>query len=266
MNGKTWTRKLAGAAVLALFGLAGAALAAGGSVVEGASKDAYGGRLVTWATLDADGNVVEAGVTVPLATIEGAPTDAAAGHEEATAVLDFPGVVQRTTFLNNAGIFWNPHGHEPPERYGAPHWDFHFYAPSAAEIAAIDCSDATQPDPQAMPKGWLPPVPPGTPPQAMCVPMMGYHALPATEFKAPGQLQDGLFDKVMIAGYYGGRTIFLEPMVTKAVLMTRQSFDLPVPQPSALGTPTLYPATFQARYDDASRAYHLVFSDFRTVR
>jgi hypothetical protein len=37
---------------------------------------------------------------------------------------------------------WNPHGHEPEQIYGAPHFDFHFYSISQAERAAIPAYEA----------------------------------------------------------------------------------------------------------------------------
>ncbi|GHF43267.1 hypothetical protein HNQ07_002002 [Deinococcus metalli] len=152
-------------------------------------------------------------------------------------------------------------GHEP-DRYGPPHFDFHFYGVDTAAVAAVDCQDATQPDPATVPAGWAPPVPPGVPdPTVMCVPHMGYHALPLTEFSGPGQFQAGAFDQVMVAGFYRGQLTFIEPMVTLAALERKSDFVLPVPRPR-LGRPTRYPTTFKGTYDAGTDSYTLTFSSF----
>ncbi|MFD1731896.1 hypothetical protein ACFSC4_13800 [Deinococcus malanensis] len=121
-------------------------------------------------------------------------------------------------------------------------------------------------NPADVPQGWAPPVPPGVPPQAVCVPTMGFHSLPLSEFSAPGQIQPGLFDKVMIAGSYGGKLIFLEPMVTQQLLLNRQNFSLPVLMPRNLGRTTRYPTTFNAVYDPGLNAYQFILGDFQTVQ
>ena len=162
--------------------------------------------------------------------------------------MDFPDVVKRTTFIDHLGLFWNPRGHEPEGRYDTPHFDFHFFGIPAEEAAAIDCTDLAQRDPALTAAGWVPPVPPGADPAAFCVPLMGFHSLPETEFRAPGEFQPGRFDKVMLGGEYKGRFTFVEPMVTKAVLDTRRGFSLPVPRPSNLGRATAYPTTFEASW------------------
>jgi hypothetical protein len=66
----------------------------------------------------------------------------------------------------------------------------------------------------------------------------------------------------MVVGYYRGKAIFIEPMLTRAMLLEKKSFDLPIPViPGLEGT---YPRVFHAEYDAQSNAYRFVFSDFRS--
>jgi Domain of unknown function (DUF5602) len=229
----------------------------------------FGGTLSSDAKLDAKGNVLEASVTVPMSVIQNAPTTMDMSQpmmRKADAVLEFPAVVRKTTFLNHLGLFWNPMGHEPLVRYGAPHWDFHFFTIEPAQAAAIDCKNLAQGDPKAVAPGWLPPVPPNVPAAQLCLPLMGFHSMPVTEFKAPGALLDGQFEKVMIGGYYQGRFQFIEPMITTALLEKRESFSLPIPVPANIGQATQYPTKFEAIYEEATDDYTFVFSAFKPIK
>lgn len=228
----------------------------------------FDGTLSSYAKLDAKGNVLEAGVVVPMGVIENAPMSMDMSKPmmlKADAVLEFPEVVRKTTFLNHLGLFWNPVGHNPSTRYGAPHWDFHFFTIQPAQAAAIDCTDLSQGDPKAIAPGWLPPVPPNAPANQLCVPLMGFHSEPLSEFKAPGVFVDGQFEKVMIGGYYQGRYQFIEPMITKALLEQGKGFSLPVPVPSSIGQTTRYPTQFKATFEKTANAYQFAFSDFKPI-
>jgi hypothetical protein len=64
----------------------------------------------------------------------------------------------------------------------------------------------------------------------------------------------------MVVGYYGAKPIFIEPMLTKAMLMEKKSFDLPIP--TIPGLTSVYPRTFHAEWDDKGQSYRFVFSGF----
>lgn len=231
-------------------------------LVRGEEAPLFGATVSTWARVDARDRVLQAGVTIPLAAIENAPAGAHTGEFKADAVVDFPAGVKATTFLDHFNVFWEPTGQWPEERYGVPHFDFHFLTVPAAAAAAIDCTHLERRDPALAPAGWVPPVPPGADPREFCVPLMGFHLVPETEFNGPGALKPGPFDRVMFGGEYEGKFSFLEPMVTEAELRKKRSFSLPVPQPVQLGRETLYPTKFEARFDRAADAYELIFSGF----
>jgi len=246
-----------------MLALVGASVVAGGNdvrTVKGESATMHGAPITTWAKIAASGDILEVGVTIPMTVIQ------RTGQHMTMVQINFPAEVQRKTFLNHVSIDWMSGGHEPEGRYNTPHFDVHYYTLTKSAVRQIDCKDLTLLAPNKVPTGWLPAVPPGVPASAVCVPMMGFHSLPASEFTAPGQFKAGFFDKVMIAGDYQGRFVFLEPMVSKAFLMQKQNFTLPVPPATNLGRSTLYPNRFHATFDASANAYHLILSDFRAVK
>lgn len=178
-----------------------------------------------------------------------------------TLSLNFPEVVKQTTFLDHMELYWEQFGH-PPERYLTPHFDFHFFGVPEAQVRAVDCKNLTPPAMELTPQGYAPAVPPGANAAEFCVPMMGFHGLPMSEFSGPGQFKPGLFDKVMIAGFYGGKYTFTEPMITREFLLTKQNFSFAVPRPEKVGRKTLYPKTFTATFDAKANAYNFVYSNF----
>ena len=68
------------------------------------------------------------------------------------------------------------------------------------------------------------------------------------------------FRGTMVIGYYRGKPIFIEPMLTRSLLLEKRSFDLPIPSiPGMVGA---YPQAFRAEYDARRQLYEFVFSDF----
>lgn len=196
--------------------------------VQGACADVYKAQVCIRAKTQT-GKIVEVSVDVPISSIENSP---AVGPMDwpptAVASLDIPGASNPSDAPSSFTMFWESAGH-PPGPYLTPHFDFHFNKISAAELTAIDCADLTKPT--ALPASYeLPDVP--LPPDmarmmrvksliGLCVPHMGMHAMPSSELASKE-----LFRGTMVVGYYHGKPIFVEPMVTKAMLMEKKSFDL----------------------------------------
>lgn len=84
---------------------------------------------------------------------------------------------------------------------------------------------------------------------------MGMHALPASEMEGTAP-----FRGTMVIGFIGGKPIFAEPMLSKAFLMEKTSFDLAMPTVPGM-TPTP-PRSFRAEYDAAAGAYKFTLSGF----
>ena len=239
-----------------------------GKTVMGPAGDLFGAKASSWAKLDPKGAVQEAGATIPLSAIARAPlpapnTPPPSGEPMTMPALslEFPQVVQQSTFLDHLNLYWVQSGH-PPGRYLTPHFDFHFFGIPSAEVMKIDCKNLTPPALELTPEGYAPAVPPGANPAAFCVPTMGFHGLPLSEFGAPGQLKAELFDQVMIAGFYGGKYTFSEPMITREFLLSKQNFSFAVPRPAQAGRKTLYPTTLTATFDAKANAYNFVFTGF----
>lgn len=248
-------------ALASLLLAATAAVSTGAEEVRGACAEVFTGEVCTWALMKGP-DLVEAGATIPLATIEGAPAEASmTWPPKPVASIDLPDGVKKLTPLRQLIINWEPGGH-PPAAFLTPHFDFHFYAITPAEIAAIDCKDERKPP--ALPRAYgLPDIPlpehmahmMGVPSLiGLCVPNMGMHAIPEVEIA-----RAGAFEGTMVVGYYGGRPIFVEPMIAKATLLKKASFDLPIP---AVPGAARFPATFQARWDAARREYRFTLSGF----
>lgn len=237
-----------------------------GQLVQGSSGTMFGAEVTTWARLAADGSVLTAGATLPMALIENVPSTPA-GIDAMKApppgykpfALDFPAAVKATTFLNHVDLGWVPDGHPPV--YMLPHFDLHFFTISAQEVEDIDCKNLTQASASLIAPGYIPAVPPNQQPADVCVPFMGFHSLPMGDL-APSMK----FEKTMLAVYYSGQVSAIEPMVTRDTLMKKQSFSLPVPALATVGKATRYPTKFEAVFDKAANAYQLMFSNFVTKR
>jgi hypothetical protein len=230
--------------------------------VAGECGDAYGGTICTWAQMSG-ADVVSVGATVPLASIEGAPADEHMHWPpRAATALDLPADAAPISGLMHLTTFWEPMGH-PPGPYLTPHFDFHFYLISQEERNAIDCSESGKP--VALPVGYgmidvaLPPdmvAMTGTSTLVgLCVPQMGMHSLLVTELES-----EDTFRGSMVIGYYQQKPIFIEPMISREMLMEKRSFTLPIPEiPGASGN---YPREFRADFDDATQSYRFTFSAF----
>jgi hypothetical protein len=127
----------------------------------------------------------------------------------------------------------------------------------------MDCKDLSKP--ASLPAAYgLPDIP--LPPEmakmmgvpaliGLCVPQMGMHAMLTTEIE-----RKDAFNGSMVIGYYQGKPTFIEPMVTKAMLMEKKSFDFPIP--AIPGLPGAHPTKFHAEYDAAQQAYRFTLSAF----
>jgi len=230
--------------------------------VKGDCGDVYKAQVCTWAHTQGT-TVVDVGATVPIASIENAPAAGSmAWPPVADAILKVPASATAASGLTDMTIYWEADGH-PPGPYMAPHWDFHFYTVPSADRMAIDCKDSSKP--AALPAGYglidvtLPPdmakmIGVSTL-VGICVPGMGMHSLPSAELDGTAP-----FHGDMVVGYYKTKPVFIEPMLTKAMLMEKKSFDLPIADvPGLAGS---YPHTFHATYDSTAQSYRFTFSGF----
>ena len=229
---------------------------------RGECGSVYQGEVCTWARMRGD-SVVDLGALVPISSIESAPAEGEMSWPpKAAAILALPPAVQKASGLTHLTIYWEAMGH-PPGPYLTPHFDFHFYTISQEQRTAMDCANLSKP--QELPTGYsLPDV--ALPPPlvsmigsstlvGLCVPQMGMHSLLTTELESTS-----LFRGTMVIGYYEGKPIFVEPMITKAMLLEKKPFDLAIPVvPGQSGSRA---RSFRAEFDAQQQAYRFVFSDF----
>jgi hypothetical protein len=230
--------------------------------VQGECGDAFKGQVCTWARTKGD-SLVDVGATVPVASIEGALADAQmAWPPVAERKLKLPAAVVAKAGLTQLSIFWEAMGH-PPTPFMTPHFDFHFYLVPPGEEMTYDCKDLTKP--ATLAAGYVLPdqdLPPDLAKMigvstlvGVCVPNMGMHSLPTSDME-----RKDTFRGDMVIGYYAGKPIFIEPMLTRAMLMEKKSFDLPIP--TIPGLTTAYPRIFHAEFDEKAQSYRFVFSGF----
>lgn len=251
-------RRLASAAALVVgTGLVSCESARVVRVVEGDCRDVYGADVCTYAAWD--GTILaEFGVTFPLELAENVPTEMEMVWPPApVAILDLPDGVEGVTGFSHFELNWEHHGH-PPQSFMEPHFDFHFYSIPSDRLSQIDCNDPTKPD--RLPAGYV--LPDATDREhgvltGLCVPSMGMHAMP--EYLAESS---DPFTATVLIGYYSGDVIFVEPMVSQAMLLEGEDFSLEVPSVPVLAETLAYPSRFRAVFDESSGEYRLIFSDF----
>jgi len=181
---------------------------------EGPEKSIQHGKGRSWVKLDANGAPLQLGLTIDDAAINNMPT---MGHES-IVVLPLTAAAQNATPFDHIEVNWNPHGHEP--FYGLPHFDFHFYMVSEAEVlAATDTAKLdANPAPEYVPANFI-----GGP----YISQMGKHFIDA----ASPELNGGLFTELFIYGTYDGKLTFYEPMITLDFLKSITTLEKAIPQP-----------------------------------
>lgn len=171
-------------------------------------------------------------------------------HEMTQYVLQFHHKSVGVVPFEHVLLDWNPEGHEPPDIYGLPHFDFHFYMTSVEErMQMIDPDEAEiLPSPELLPEDYVPT--PGF------VPAMGKHWV--DKFAPELQMGDDreAFTKTFIYGSYNGEVIFYEPMITLEYLLKKQNEQFPIKQPEAFQQEGLYyPTKYSIQYDPAKKVY-----------
>ena len=233
--------------------------------VKGNCADAFKASMCTYAKTKGT-MLVEVGAVIPMATIENAPAQSSmAWPPVADAVANMPDSAVKQGGMTHLTFYWESDGH-PPAAFMTPHFDFHFYLVPAAEVAAMDCKDLSKP--AALPAAFtlrdmeLPPNMQKTmgvkTMVGLCIPGMGMHSLLTSEFDRKDASEGS-----MVIGYYKGKAVFLEPMISKAMLMKKASFDLPIPDvPGLTGA---HPTKFHAEWDAPANAYRFAFTGFTST-
>ena len=172
---------------------------------------------------------------------------------------------------------WNPAGHVPPGVYDIPHFDFHFWTATEEERAAIVPTNpdfaqlaARLPADAERPPSYAVAAPPGTPPEAVAVPLMGVHwaDMRSPELQPPGSPAHRPFTTTMLWGSWNGRFTFIEPMITRAYLMAKKTATdpavrderLPLSMPAQVATAGYYPGAYRITWDAEAREYRVALT------
>src|SRR5690606_12016793 len=138
-----------------------------------------------WVTEDRNGEPTSVGLTISAEALNNLPDDMTG------VVMELPGN-RGTGIYTFVMLDWNPQWHEPPEIYGLPHFDVHFYIIPEEERLAMTPDKVAE-------FGNLPALqyaPPGYFPAPGFVPFMGVHWLDGTS----PELGGATFTKTFIWG------------------------------------------------------------------
>jgi hypothetical protein len=251
-------RRYAGPILAACVGLT--SLAACGNGESNKSGTFYGqpqsigsGTAKAYTTLDNAGNPTEVGIRMSAASLDGLPQEDAVPPR--MLILNLPKQASATSF-DHVMLNWNSHGHEPVELFGKPHFDMHFYLVNTGAVEQIDPAKpdfatraAHLPDRKYVPQDYV--TPPGSPVENT-VPAMGLHWLDSTDGLVPGKYD---FKQIVINGSWDGTYTFIEPMMTREWMLTKQAVQEQIKLPQAYQKNAYYPTTYSVRYDDQAKEY-----------
>ncbi len=219
----------------------------------GPSQTIGDGTAKTYVTVDNAGNPSEVGIRMSAASLNGLPAEDAVPPR--MLILALPAQASATAF-DHVMLNWNSHGHEPAVLFGKPHFDMHFYMIDQEAVEKINPSSpdfstraANLPTPKYIPVDYV--TPPGLPAENT-VPAMGLHWLDRTDGFVPGTYD---FKQTLINGSWDGTYTFIEPMMTRAWMLTKQTVHENVKQPQAYQRNGYFPTTYNVRYDDQAKGY-----------
>jgi Domain of unknown function (DUF5602) len=228
-----------------------------GGTFFGPSQSLGDGTAKTYVTFNDGGQPTEVGLRLTATALEGLP------QSGSMLMLPFPDQAAATAF-DHVMLNWNPHGHEPRELFGKPHFDFHFDMVPMATMHGITPNDPDYaakadhlPETKYLPQDYA--VPPGPPAAAQAVPGMGVHLVDSSDTSlVPGAYD---FKQIVLAGSWDGQVAFTEPMITRAWLKSGPSFEHALKQPQAYQKSAYYPTAYAVHVDQPTKDYVISLTD-----
>jgi hypothetical protein len=210
-------------------------------VIKGEIKTIGDGYAYSWIKIEGDkptaiGVVFNEGILKNLSTYD---------TEFILSLPDLRLADMQDTVFNHIGINWNPKGHIPSGVYGVPHFDFHFYMidqqyrNNITDIKLMEKNVSSE----YIPSGYV-----STPGG---VPKMGAHWIDPTS----PEFNNQTFTKTFIYGFYDGKMIFLEPMITMTYLETKPNTIEDIKLPTKYVGPGYYPTKYSINYNDKTNEY-----------
>ena len=166
-------------------------------------------------------------------------------------VVKYPSEAAGLPFTHSM-IDWLPFGHEPFGVYDAPHFDMHFFLISETERLAITAEDTL--------RGWKTPDPSLVPPNFFSAPEL-FPTIGVYWVDIMGPEFNGVpFTHAMQYGFWDGRQVFIQSVISKAFLESKQTSSNPVQQPAAFSKSGPFPTKYNIRFDSVAREW-LVWID-----
>ena len=234
----------------------------------GVAKAIGNGTARSYVTLNAAGKPTSVGIALTEGALSNLPMIPNAPSPSAVMLeLALPADAPVAGF-DHIMVDWNPLGHEPAPIYTLPHFDFHFYSATSAQVMAIMPTDpqyatkaASFPSAEFIPTGYVAASVLGnTTAAAATVPMMGLHWLDVTAPELQPPPTGKTFTQTFIYGSYDGKFIFLEPMITKAYLesiMTTGGMTRNIGTAAKVATAGYYPTAFSIRFDAPTKEFRI---------
>lgn len=222
------------------------------NVFKGPEVHMGNGKMRSWISVNHAGVPQEIGIEMDNASLFGLPQEQE-DFPAATFLLPLHNKAKQLTAFDHIVVNWNVQGHEPEQVFDVPHFDFHFYTISVADQMAIPPYLMAPADFDHLPpNSYWPdmyfPTPGG-------VPQMGKHWIDG--FFAPP------FSKIMIYGSFKGKFIFVEPMITRALMLSGNSYTEPYRQPHVfVPNHKFYPTVYNIYKNASSNKHYVTLSNF----
>jgi len=204
------------------------------------------GLARAWVSENASGEPTEVGISLSESSLDSLPS------VETDYVFELP-KERGKNFYTFVMLNWNPHGHDPIQIYGLPHFDVHFYIVPNEMRMAIGPDDMKQfanaPATKYVPEKYI--LVPGG------VMAMGAHWADVTSPEFNGSK----FTKTFLWGSYDGNFIFWEPMITREYLLSHPDENITLKQPSAYQRDGYYPTRYRVSYSPSEKSYTIAITD-----
>lgn len=172
-------------------------------------------------------------------------------HEAREFILPLPSTHAIRPF-NHVVINWVRDGHTPNEIYGAPHFDIHFYFIPESIRQKMTCTGSDAAICHKQPAlNMIPPFYVSTP---QGEPKMGWHWVDPRSPEFNGQP----FTATLIYGFYNGKINFIEPMVTRDFLLSKQSFVSSVSVPEFYSKNRIFPRSYSVSFNEKDQMHYIV--------
>lgn len=206
----------------------------------------------TFVETDEDQNPTVIGVRYDGTIMDNLPTE---GILPTEFTLELPSEINVPPY-DHVTMDWNAHGHPPMMVYDLPHFDFHFYFMNEAERDQISPYDTVEFQKPLAPENLAPlylETPDG-------VPRMGAHII---DLMSPEIAGTGKFTHTFIYGKYDGALNFLEPMVTKEFIDSKEHIEQEIRQPEEWMESGYYPTHYRIHYDEGNDLHTLSMKNLK---